>query len=114
VCRWRQIYWDEFIPFAHGVRHLAVYYNDAVRPEDPFEFVGLLRGESLLAIRRNAAIAALADKVQSNVSLKTLLIRFSIEPGRDLQAWREGLLGQLRRLPESKGFLIGIHDRLCV
>ena len=31
---WRKIYWDEFIPLAHGVRQLATYYNDAVRPAD--------------------------------------------------------------------------------
>ena len=28
---WKNIYWDDFIPFAHGVRHLATYYNDAVK-----------------------------------------------------------------------------------
>lgn len=30
VANWKKIYWDEFIPFAHGVRRLATYYNDAV------------------------------------------------------------------------------------
>ena len=53
VARWKKIYWDEFIPFAHGVRRLATYYNDAVRPEDPYEFVGLLRDQPMLAARRN-------------------------------------------------------------
>jgi len=24
---WKRIYWDEFIPFAHGVRQLGTYYN---------------------------------------------------------------------------------------
>ena len=104
VGRWRQIYWDEFIPFAHGVRRLAVYYNDAVRPEDPYEFVGLLRGEPLLAVRRNAAIAALADEVRSNFALKDLLIRASIEPGHDPQTWRKGLLQRLHQSPEGVSF----------
>ena len=69
VERWKKIYGDEFIPFAHGVRHLAVYYNDAVRPADPYEFVGLLHGEELLAMRRNSALRALAEQVSPNVPL---------------------------------------------
>ena len=56
VAKWKKIYWDEFIPFAHGVRRLATYYNDAVQPEDPYEFVGLLRDQPLLAAQRNHAI----------------------------------------------------------
>ncbi|UCG32125.1 MAG: hypothetical protein JSU68_10710 [Phycisphaerales bacterium] len=102
--RWRQVYWDEFIPFAHGVRRLAVYYNDVVRPEDPYEFVGLLQGEPLLAVSRNTAIAALADEVRRNASLKDLLVRASVEPAHDPQTWRESLLKQLRRLPEARRF----------
>ena len=110
VRRWRQIYWDEFIPFAHGVRRLAVYYNDAVRPEDPYEFVGLLRGEPLLAVRRNAAIAALADEVRSNAPLKELLDRrCHSNPGTIHRPGEKGLLEQLRRLPEGAGFA----DRLA-
>jgi pyruvate,water dikinase len=104
VHRWRQIYRDEFIPFAHGVRRLAVYYNDAVRPTDPYEFVGLVRGEPLLAVRRNTAIAALADEVRSNAPLRTSLSCATHEPERDPEAWREGLLEQLRRLPDGGRF----------
>jgi phosphohistidine swiveling domain-containing protein len=109
VCRWRQIYQDDFIPFAHGVRRLAVYYNDAVRPEDPYEFIGLLRGEPLLAVRRNEAIAALADQVRSSAALADLLRRAALETGHDIQIWEKGLLEQLRRLPEGGSFA----DRLA-
>jgi pyruvate,water dikinase len=109
VGRWRQIYWDEFIPFAHGVRRLATYYNDAVRPEDPYEFVGLLRGEPLLAVRRNREIAELADEVRRNNSIKELLLRASVQPGRDSQSWWASLLEQLRRLTEGERFA----DRLA-
>lgn len=69
VKSWTKIYWDEFIPFAHGVRHLAVYYNNAVRPRDPYEFVGLLQGEDLLATRRNSALRSLAKRLRENRSL---------------------------------------------
>lgn len=109
VRRWRQIYRDDFIPFAHGVRRLAVYYNDAVRPEDPYEFVGLLRGEPLLAVRRNAAITALANEVGSNVALRDLLSRAALETGYDPQVWKKKLLEQLRQLPEGSSFA----DRLA-
>ncbi len=69
VAKWKKIYWDEFIPFAHGVRRLATYYNDAVQPEDPYEFVGLLRDQPLLAAQRNRAISELAQQLASNQSL---------------------------------------------
>lgn len=69
VARWKKIYWDEFIPFAHGVRRLATYYNDAVKPEDPYEFVGLLRDQPLLAAQRNEAIAECAQYLLANESV---------------------------------------------
>ena len=109
VRHWRQIYWDEFIPFAHGVRRLAVYYNDAVGPEDPYEFVGLLQSESLLAIRRNAAIAALADEVRCNAALRTFLTSALAEGGYDRETWWIELLEQLQRFPDRGGFA----DRLA-
>ncbi len=73
VEKWKKIYWDEFIPFAHGVRRLATYYNDAVRPEDPYEFVALLQNQPLIAVQRNKAIAALANEVRLDKTLHNLL-----------------------------------------
>jgi len=70
VAKWKQIYWDEFIPFGHGVRRLAIYYNDAVQPEDPYEFVGLLRGQPLLAAQRNRAIGELAQQLAADDALR--------------------------------------------
>ena len=66
--RWKETYWDEFIPFAHGVRCLAQYYNDAVRPVDPYEFVGLLKSEDMLASRRNRAMASLAARLRESTA----------------------------------------------
>ncbi len=73
VERWKKIYWDEFIPFAHGVRRLATYYNDAVQPEDPYEFVGLLRDQPLIAVQRNKAIMKLTEEIQGNKALQSAL-----------------------------------------
>ncbi len=70
LAEWMKVYWDEFIPFAHGVRALARYYNDAVHPDDPYEFVGLLKGERMLASRRNRALASLAARLRGNAALE--------------------------------------------
>ena len=69
VERWRRVYEEAFIPFAHGVRRLGQYYNDAVRPRDAYEFVGLLKGEDLLANQRNATLRSLADRLKQNPPL---------------------------------------------
>jgi rifampicin phosphotransferase len=50
---WTDIYWAEFIPFAHAVRLFGQFYNDALKPEDPFEFVSLLVTENMLSVQRN-------------------------------------------------------------
>ena len=71
VARWKKIYWDQFIPFAHGVRRLATYYNDAVRPEDPYEFVGLLRNQPLIATQRNHSIEQLARQLAADDLLRS-------------------------------------------
>ncbi len=68
--RWRRIYRDEFIPLAHGVRQLGSYYEEAVRPRDPYEFVGLLRGQTLAASVRNEGILALAARVRAHAALR--------------------------------------------
>ena len=73
VEHWRKVYWDEFIPFAHGVRQLATYYNDSVRPQDPYEFIGLLRGENLLSFQRNRQLEALATLLVDNPELSEAL-----------------------------------------
>ena len=42
--KWRQAYWDDCIPFAHGMRLFGRIYNDLVKPQDPFQFMALLEG----------------------------------------------------------------------
>lgn len=70
---WREIYRDEFIPFADGVRQLGHYYNDAIGPADPYEFVGLLEGQSMLATQRNHEFMALSAFIRSQPELKSAL-----------------------------------------
>ncbi len=85
VASWKKIYWDEFIPFAHGVRRLATYYNDAVKPDDPYEFVGLLRDQPLLAAQRNRAIAELAQYLASNDAVLTAVQQLLAKHAGSLQ-----------------------------
>ena len=74
LTKWRKVYWEEFIPLAHGVRQLARYYNDALHPEDPYEFVRLLEGQEMIACRRNRAFAELAEELRENPELKDSLV----------------------------------------
>lgn len=90
--RWKDIYWDEFIPLAHGVRQLAQYYTDTVRPENPYEFVGLLKSVDMLATRRNQAMADLAATLRENSRLRLAVqdTRAGMA-GTDARRWRQRL-----------------------
>ena len=70
---WVARYWDECIPFAHGVRLFGRFYNDAIQPSDPYEFVALLSGSGLLSVKRNAALKDLAGKIRANKRLREAL-----------------------------------------
>jgi pyruvate,water dikinase len=66
---WLAVYWRDFIPFAHGMRLFGQLYNDALRPEDPFEFMNLLGGAPLASLDRNRRLAKLAARVRQDSSL---------------------------------------------
>jgi pyruvate,water dikinase len=103
--RWKDIYWDEFIPLAHGVRQLGRYYADAVRPDDPYEFVGLLKSVDMLASRRNQAMADLAERLRGNPRLlQAVSDARAARNDADARMWRE-TLEPLRELPGGPGFL---------
>ena len=101
---WKRVYWDEFIPFAHGVRYLGMYYNDAVHPQDPYDFVGLLRGEDMLASQRNQLLRALAQQVQESAALQRALQQAVHEPAANDFEW-EAWASQLPALAGGRQFL---------
>jgi len=86
LAKWKKVYWDDFIPFAHGVRRLATYYNDAVHAQDPYEFVGLLRNQPLIAKQRNEAIGQLAQQLAADDTLRSAIERV-IEEGDGSVHW---------------------------
>jgi pyruvate,water dikinase len=67
--RWVNIYWEEFIPFAHGVRLFGQVYNDALQPEDPYEFIDLLTHTDMASLNRNRMLEELADFIRRDQSL---------------------------------------------
>ncbi len=71
--KWVGIYWDHFIPFAHGVRLFGQVYNDALKPEDPFEFITLLAPEKMESTARNRMLIRMAKMVQANPRLRQAL-----------------------------------------
>ncbi len=73
--QWVAVYWRDFIPFAHGMRLFGQLYNDALRPEDPFEFMSLLGGAPLASLDRNRRLAELADQVRQDSRLAEAISR---------------------------------------
>jgi pyruvate,water dikinase len=59
---WEEAYRSDCIPMAHGIRLFGEFYNDTLQPQDPFEFLELLRGGELRALERNRRMAALASR----------------------------------------------------
>ena len=72
--RWVDIYWRDFIPLAHGIRIFGQFYNEVVRPEDPYEFMELLSATSMLSVRRNGELARIASKVREKSELRARLV----------------------------------------
>lgn len=70
---WVDVYAREFIPLAHGVRLFGQFYNEAVRPQDPYEFMNLLVATPMLSVRRNQALAQMAARLQDEPDLREQL-----------------------------------------
>ena len=64
--KWKKIYWDYFIPFAHGMRLFGTVYNDTVHPPDPYEFLTLLSTGNLVSLQRNDILQEMASYVLGN------------------------------------------------
>ena len=71
--RWVDVYWREFIPFAHGIRLFGQFYNEVVRPDDPHEFMTLLAATPMLSLRRNQRLADLAAGIREDPELLSSL-----------------------------------------
>ncbi|WP_321329880.1 PEP/pyruvate-binding domain-containing protein [uncultured Ilyobacter sp.] len=64
--KWHNIYWQELIPFAHGVRLFGKIYNDTVKPSDPYEFTELLKSDNMISVTRNRSFLSLIKKIKDD------------------------------------------------
>ena len=101
--RWTRVYWDDLIPFAHGMRLFGQVYNDAVQPEDPFAFVALLRPDHLESVERNRLIQRMALHVRQEPGLRERLENRSLEECGD-----DRLRSMAASYHERYGNLLGI------
>lgn len=98
-----QVYWEEAyrsdcIPMAHGIRLFGEFYNDSLKPNDPFEFMELLSGTELRAVARNKRLATFASKLKEqtilSAELQSELESLAEEIGLPINQTRQ-LLGQM-------------------
>jgi rifampicin phosphotransferase len=93
--KWKAVYWNDFIPLAHGVRLFGVVYNDAIRPDDPYEFMNLLGATAMVSLERNRALEELASPIRDDATL-----RESVGRGVVPESFREKLDAFITRFGE--------------
>ncbi len=71
--RWVGVYWDQFIPMAHGIRLFGQFYNDTVRPSDAFEFMRLLGDTEMISLKRNRMLDDMASIIRNDEKLADAL-----------------------------------------
>lgn len=98
---WVDVYWDDFIPLAHGARLFGDLYNKRMGPDDPHEFVDLLVGQDLLSTRRNSGLLELASRLAGND-----VARDALEAG-DWEALERAVGGDLDSLLRELGGSFG-------
>lgn len=105
---WERAYRRYFIPFAHGMRLFGRFYNDTVRPHDPYEFMDLLRSSDLLSIKRNSRLEELACLVRRNPLLADALESGELSGFPDFRALLHAFIESFGDLPgPSPGGLQG-------
>ena len=107
--QWTKIYWDDFIPFANGIRNFGSFYNDLVQPSDPYEFINLLKTGDLMAQKRDSHMANLADNLRKSPEVKNevdALLKNDIS-GQEL-------LNQMKQSGFKKEFQAFLNDEMDV
>jgi phosphohistidine swiveling domain-containing protein len=91
--RWKDIYWSEFIPLAHGIRLFGQVYNDAVRPSDPYEFMDLLGATEMVSLERNRMLENMATMIRGDSNLSHSLRNLSYpEPDHPFSVALDGFI----------------------
>lgn len=77
--KWTGVYWEDFIPFAHGIRLFGQVYNDAIRPENPYEFMDLLGSTSMASLERNILLAEMSEMIRLDPVLRKNLEQMELD-----------------------------------
>jgi pyruvate,water dikinase len=85
---WKKVYWDDFIPLAHGIRLFGMIYNDAVKPADPYEFLNLLGSSGMLSVKRNGLLMDMAARVREQPKLLEELRTGVVKDEELREAWQ--------------------------
>lgn len=101
--KWVDIYWTEFIPYAHGIRLLGQVYNDTVKPQNPYEFVDLLAQTGMASTERNERMENLASMARNNPVLFEKLK--NLEPLSDNMEDEKKFMAVMDRFVASYGDL---------
>ena len=88
--KWKKVYQDQFIPFAHGIRSFGLYYNELLKPDDPYIFINLLKSDQLLASKRNRTLVKLGSLLAESSLLKEKVAAYlEEEENKDLSHFLE-------------------------
>lgn len=101
--RWVSVYWSDFIPFAHGMRLFGQFYNNRVKPEDPYEFMDLLGRGSLKSLERNRQLEEMAMMIRHDASLDLSLREYTIAEDSDFRKKLDAFIRQFGDLSCSIG-----------
>lgn len=86
--QWKMVYWEDFIPLAHGVRLFGQLSTDVVKPRDPYEFLDLLGAGGMLALRRNRLLLEMAARVRERPELLAEVRRGQVSDPELQPLWR--------------------------
>ena len=102
--KWHDIYWQELIPFAHGARLFGRFYNDALQPSDPYEFLDLLAGSDMMSLKRNKWLQETASQLRNDPALAKRLERG--EGGEEIGL--DGFLAEYALLADARPGVIRV------
>ena len=110
--RWHAVYWDDFIPYAHGARLFGEVYNNRLKPEDPFEFISLLTARNMKSTQRNRMLEEAADRIRARIdspTVEAVLENPELKGEIDrLLPLFSGLTSSVQGLPDEKRALTGV------
>jgi rifampicin phosphotransferase len=101
--KWVDIYWAEFIPYAHGIRLFGQVYNDTVKPENPYEFIDLLAQTGMASMERNRQMEHLASMLRKSPVMAEKLK--NLEPLSENIEEEKAFIAAMDRFVESYGDL---------